>query len=90
MNRERRNLIYDVVKRLESIKDNFEEIMSDIEEIQTDEDCSFESMPDNLKESERGELAQMAIDELGSAFDTAETVFDEIAEIIESLETASE
>lgn len=57
MNKQRRKLISNCAKELENVKGKIEEILSD-------EEFSFDNMPENLQGSIRGEESQEAMDML--------------------------
>jgi hypothetical protein len=74
MNRERRKLIDKIIRCLDDVK-------TDVEGVLEDEQSYFDEMPENFQDSERGEVAQEAIDNLQNAID-------QIDEVIELAETA--
>ena len=51
-------------KQIEKYIETIENVKSEIEDIQSDEECKFDNMPEGLQESERGEAMQEAIDYL--------------------------
>lgn len=67
MNKERRKRLRKVVWILESEKLN--EALTELEDILSDEEYAFESMPENLQYSMRGEESQECIDTMESAID---------------------
>ena len=73
MNKERRKRLRKVVWILESKKLN--EALTELEDILSDEEYAFDSMPENLQYSMRGEESQECID-------TMESVIDDLNEII--------
>jgi hypothetical protein len=73
MNNNRRKAISRVIEQLEIIK-------NDIEVILDEEQDSFDSMPENLQDSERGQVSQDAIDNLESAVDSIEEVLESLNE----------
>ena len=74
MNKQRRKEIYEQVKFIEQIKSNLEAILSD-------EEFSFDNMPENLQGSMRGEESQEAIDILSEAIDTLQSACDTLDNI---------
>lgn len=73
MNKQRRREIIEVIKRIEKI----------VSSILSDEEEAFDNMPENLQNSERGDISQDAQDNLSCAVDSLE-------EAISYLEEASE
>ena len=73
MNNKRRKEIRNVISKLEDI----------VQQILDEEEEAFENMPENLQESERGEISQNAQDCLSDAVDALE-------EAIGALEDAAE
>ena len=67
MNKERRKRLRKVVWILESKKLN--EALTELEDILSDEEYAFDSMPENLQYSMRGEESQECIDTMESAID---------------------
>lgn len=74
MNKKRRKLISDNITLLENIKSNIEDILSD-------EEFSFDNMPENLQGSLRGEESETAIDLLGSALEDLDNAINSLVEI---------
>lgn len=74
MNKKRRKLISDNISLLENIKSNIEDILSD-------EEFSFDNMPENLQGSLRGEESETAIDLLGSALEDLDNAINSLVEI---------
>lgn len=75
MNKQRRKLISENINLLESIKNNIESILSD-------EEFSFDNMPENLQGSLRGEECEAAIDLLSDVINDLETCIGNLNEII--------
>ena len=75
MNKQRRKLITENINLLENIKSNIEDILSD-------EEFSFDNMPENLQCSLRGEESENAIDLLNDAIDNIENCIDSLNEIV--------
>lgn len=74
MNNQRRRELNRIVTAMESVSmpvdiDELEGIKSDIESVLWDEEFAFESMPENLQYSMRGEASQEAQDNLNEAID---------------------
>lgn len=76
MNNKRRKTITNIINQLRASED-------DITAVLEEEQDAFDNLPENLMESERGELAQNAIDLLEEAVNNVE-------EAINNLEEAQE
>lgn len=70
-------------KKISSIVSDLTRIQEEIESIRDDEQDYFDNMPENLQGSERGEIAESAIDALDAASGNLE-------EAIGNLENAAE
>lgn len=75
MNKERRKRLRKVVWMLESEKLN--EALTELEDILSDEEFAFDSMPENLQYSMRGEESQECIDAMEKAIDTLTEIIDD-------------
>jgi iron-sulfur cluster repair protein YtfE (RIC family) len=75
MNRNRRKQLKDICKRLEIIKDELDNVMSD------EQDC-FDNMPENLQGSARGQDSEEAIEQMEDAIDQLDEAINSIEEII--------
>ena len=74
MNNQRRKELNNIATAMESVSmpvdiDELEGIKSDIESVLWDEEFAFESMPENLQYSMRGEASQEVQDNLNEAID---------------------
>ncbi len=74
MNNQRRRELNRIVTAMESVSipvdiEELEGIKSDIEMVLMDEEMAFESMPENLQYSMRGEASQEAQDNINEAID---------------------
>ena len=74
MNKQRRKQISDQIKLIEQAKSNLESILSD-------EEFSFDNMPENLQGSMRGEESQEAIDIMSEVIDILSDVCDNLENI---------
>ena len=88
MNNQRRRELNRIVTTMESVSmpvdiDELEGIKSDIEMVLMDEEMAFESMPENLQYSMRGEASQEAQDNMNEAID----LIDEFISDYEDYET---
>lgn len=75
MNKNRRQLLKSWVKRLEDLKGNLEEILSDEEEY-------FDMMPENLQGSINGMNSEEAIDKMNDAIVCLEEAAEAVEEIL--------
>lgn len=74
MNKQRRKELTNIASIMESVCmpidiEELEGIKSDIEMVLMDEEMAFESMPENLQGSYRGEMSQDAQDNMNEAID---------------------
>lgn len=74
MNNERRNKIRKIISNIESLK-------SDLQDVLSDEEFAFDSMPENLQYSTRGEESQEAIDYMNEAVDGLDEVIEQLDSI---------
>ena len=74
MNKERRKKISNVVQTLQDVIDNLSNILSD-------EECSFDNMPENLQGSMRGEESEEAINIITESIDSLQSVCDNLEDI---------
>ena len=75
MNKNRRQLLKSGVKRLEDLKGNLEEILSEEEEY-------FDMMPENLQGSINGMNSEEAIDKMNDAIVCLEEAAEAVEEIL--------
>ena len=82
MNNQRRKEIAKLIERIETIVDDaktkLEEVKDDIDNLRDEEECAFDSLPEGIQESERGDAMQEAIENLSNACDTVEELIDNI------------
>lgn len=69
MNKDRR-------KRINEIHAGLEQWVSMLEDLESEEQDAFDSMPEGLQDSERGQVAQSAIDSLVDARDSLVSALD--------------
>ena len=74
MNKQRRKEIHDILSELQNIK-------SKLEMVQMNEEMAFDSMPENLQYSMRGEESQEAIDVMNSAVESLDEAIDQLNNI---------
>lgn len=74
MNKQRRKELSDIIDRiaamgeqLNAIKQTRNDIVSDLEALRDEEQESFDSLPEGLQDSERGQDMQAAVDNLDNA-----------------------
>ena len=88
MNNQRRKELANIIDAMETILmpldiEDLEGVKSDIEMVLMDEEMAFESMPENLQYSMRGEASQEAQDNMNEAID----LIDEFISDYENYET---
>lgn len=88
MNNQRRKELKNIIDAMETILmpldiEDLEGVKSDIEMVLMDEEMAFESMPENLQYSMRGEASQEAQDNMNEAID----LIDEFINDYEDYET---
>lgn len=74
MNKQRRKIISECTTQIEEIK-------LKLEDVKSDEEFAFDSMPENLQGSERGEEMEEAIDCLEEAIDSLDSVIEQLNEL---------
>ena len=74
MNKQRRKEIHDILSEIQNIK-------SKLEMVQMNEEMAFDSMPENLQYSMRGEESQEAIDVMNSAVESLDEAIDQLNNI---------
>jgi hypothetical protein len=71
MNKKRRKRISNVVSEMETLietgNSDYDDIRDELEDVLLEEECAFNSMPENLQYSMRGEESQEAIDLIETA-----------------------
>lgn len=90
MNKARRRDIAKLVERIQSLQSDMELLLEDLEAVRDEENEAFENIPENMQYSERYEKAEMAVENLDSAFDAFEEAKDSMDEIMSWLEEACE
>ena len=74
MNKQRRKIISECTLQIEEIK-------LKLEDVKSDEEFAFDSMPENLQGSERGEEMEEAIDCLEEAIDSLDSAIEQLNEL---------
>lgn len=82
MNNQRRKELNNIAAAMENVStpvdiEELESIKSDIEMILMDEEMAFDSMPENLQYSMRGEMSQEAQDNMNEAIDAIDEFISE-------------
>lgn len=74
MNKDRRNKIQQII-------DNINLVKSELQNVLDDEEFAFDSMPENLQYSIRGEESQEAIDYMNEAIECLDNVIETLESI---------
>ena len=74
MNKDRRYTISMILKKMNSIKD-------ELENVKNEEEFAFDNMPENLQGSMRGEESQEAIEAMDEALDSLEEAISQLENI---------
>jgi len=74
MNNARRIKIKKIIKDIETIKNDLQDVLSD-------EEFAFDSMPENLQSSSRGEESQEAIDYMNEAIEGLDNAVEQLESI---------
>lgn len=61
-------------KQISELYSQVEELLSKLDAIRDDEQEAFDNMPEGIQQGERGELAQSAINNLEDAYNSLESV----------------
>lgn len=69
MNKERRKNIEKLQDKIQEVLGYIDEIKTEIESLIYDEEEAYYNLPDSIRESEKGEIMQEAIDNLNYALD---------------------
>lgn len=65
-------------KQLESIINKLADAVSDLQELETDEQEALDSLPENIQSSDRGEEMAHNVEVLGEAHQSIQTTIDEL------------
>lgn len=90
MNKARRKDIAKLVEKIQSLQGDMELLLEELENIKDEELEAFDNIPENMQNSERYELAEMAVDNLDSAYDALEEAKFAMDDIVSYLEEAAE
>jgi triosephosphate isomerase len=88
MNTNRRTQLDSAIAELSAVKDSIEQIRLNIEAVRDEEQDSFDCLPENLQEAEKGEKMNEAIYQLDDAMNQLELI--DFNEIIFCIEIAKE
>lgn len=84
MNNDRRKTLDEAILELNHIKGRLDHIRENIESVRDEEQDSFDCLPENLQEAEKGEKMNEAIYQLDEAMNQLELIdFDEVISCIE-------
>lgn len=86
MNKNRRNELMEWVKKAEDWAAQGEELKDALENICSDEQDYFDSMPENLQGSQRGMDAEEAIDAMNEAIESMENAIEAAEEAASCIE----
>ena len=76
--------------QLESIKDKFDTLQSDTEDVQYEEEEARDNIPESLQDSERYEISDAACDNLSSAAESLSDAISSLEDAISYLDDARE
>lgn len=90
MNKQRRKALEELKGFAEHTRNKLQDWSTDIGYIRDEEQEAFDSMPESLQGSERGEQSRAAIDALDEALSINDSISEELDEVAGLLETAAE
>lgn len=79
MNKQRRKSIYRVIGQLDVVSNEVQSCMTNIKNIKANEKCSYDSIPDNLSESQRAIDSETALDILDDYLDDMQNIIETIS-----------
>jgi predicted nuclease with TOPRIM domain len=88
MNAQRRKDIEAIRARLEQMQTMRDDIRDEVDSLRADENDARENLPDSLKEGEKGEKMQSAVDALQEVYDALDGL--DFDELFSQLDTAGE
>lgn len=88
MNKNRRKEIALAISDVQALREQFEAIICVIEDLRDEEQEYYDNMPEGFQNSEPGERAQQAVDNLENAASSLDQI--DFDEVIDSLGEASE
>ncbi len=85
MNKARRKSLGELQDRIAELgisqmRDKVQEILDKLEEIREEEQDALDNLPEGLRDGERGQDMQAAVDSMGEAFDALETLAEALDE----------
>ncbi|WP_133125535.1 hypothetical protein [Pseudomonas amygdali] len=96
MNNKRRKRIAEICAQIETLKaqlENAHSLKDEIEELQGEEQESFDNLPESLQQGDKGQAMEQAIEALGEAADELEgglsAAIDALDEVLASLGNSS-
>lgn len=90
MNKARRKELNILADRLNSIQDDLTDISAAIQVLENEEQEAYDNMPDSMKNSERGDAAQEAINNMDSGSSCAESAVGILQTILDLIEGVKE
>ncbi len=89
MNKVRREALEKLIEKIEEIQGDIEAVAEALENLRDEEDEYIDNMPDGIRESERGERAEEARDNMDGAIDELaaidfENILDQITAAVEA------
>lgn len=78
MNKTRRNRLDNILASLEKVRD-------DLEEVRDDEQCAFDNLPDNIKNSERGDTMEENVNTLYDLYDSIDSLISDMNDFLEEI-----
>ncbi len=88
MNKKRRDAITKIIDQLISLNETMTELQDQIDTIQSEEQESFDNLPESLQEAEKGQTMEAAIEALQEASEAVSRACEAIDETNEALESA--
>ncbi len=88
MNAKRRKAIAALSAELSELKGKFDDLKSQLETIKDEEEEYRDNMPDSLRDGEKGEAAENAVNSLNDAYQYLEDIDNGLEETISALDEA--
>lgn len=90
MNDQRRKQIRKLIKKLEDMRCDITARVEEITELQEEEQEYLYNMPESLQYADKGLKAEAAIDLLSEAASTLDSMYCDLEDVLENLNTAQE
>lgn len=90
MNKTRRGQLDKLYNAIDNLKSQLENLREDLDTIKTEEEEYFENIPDSLKEGERAQTSETAIENMQEAYDQFDEVIDGLSEVLDFIDSAKE